>query len=323
MNGWMDGRTDGLSPGLPSSSSKVASAGTCSLRAQDSGSHEAGLTQILCALTACQVMQWPGALAWQPRSFSAQLASTEMLSTRPSASLWRHLPLFTCISRTMTDGTRAETTSSSTGEDITAPGLATETCKRSLWALPALRAWETPVPASLGYMLKAHSDMRPGRAGRSPVSQAAAQPRDSQPTASHQLGAALLQCVRLVQLLECRVQAGTWYKQVLSQAANQGGSTMYSTPPSPPEICWGPGKSRAPPPNSLCLPLLQPALSVSGLSWSWLSVWVWVWVLVLFFPHLPPPSPSPPSSPFSTVPARPHCQHFCFARLCSLLAVFQ
>lgn len=209
MNGWMDGRTDGLSPGLPSSSSKVASAGTCSLRAQDSGSHEAGLTQILCALTACQVMQWPGALAWQPRSFSVQLASTEMLSTRPFASLWRHLPLFTCISRTMTDGTRAETTSSSTGEDITAPGLATETCKRSLWALPALRAWETPVPAPLGYMLKAHSDMRPGRAGRSPVSQAAAQPRDSQPTASHQLGAALLQCVRLVQLLECRVQAST------------------------------------------------------------------------------------------------------------------
>lgn len=77
----------------------------------------------------------------------------------------------------------------------TAPGLSTETCKRCLWALPALRAWETPVPAPLGYMSKAHSDMRPGQAGRSPVSQAAAQPRDSQPTASHQLGAALLQCV--------------------------------------------------------------------------------------------------------------------------------
>lgn len=61
--------------------------------------------------------------------------------------------------------------------------------------------------------------------------------------------------------------------------------------PSPPEICWGPGKSRAPPPNSLCLPLLQPALSVSGLSWSWLSAWVWVWVLDLFFPPLPPVLP--------------------------------
>lgn len=65
---------------------------------------------------------------------------------------------------------------------------------------------------------------------------------------------------------------------------------VLDSPPPHPKSAGGLAKSRAPPPNSLCLPLLQPALSVSGLSWSWLSAWVWVWVLVLFFPHLPPPS---------------------------------
>lgn len=175
-------------------------------------------------------------------------------------------------------------------------------------------------------MLKAHSDMRPGQAGRSPVSQAAAQPRDSQPTASHQLGAALLQCVRLVQLLECRVQAGTWYNRVPGQAANQGGSTMYSIPPLPTRNLLGAWQVAGPTPQ---LSLLAVAPASSFRLWSFL-------VLALGLglglgpglgpgPFLPTsaPRPSPPSSPFSTVPARPHCQHFCFARLCSLLAIFQ
>lgn len=155
--------------------------------------------------------------------------------------------------------------------------------------------------------------LRIGQAGRSPVSQAAAQPRGSQPTASHHLGAALLQCVRLVQLLECRVQAGTWYNQVLGRAANQGRSAMYSvTPPHPKSA--GAWEVASPTPPTLCLLLLQPALSVSGLlspgsrsgSWSFSS-------------HAFPPS-FPSTIALFNRPARPHCQPFRLASLCPLLA---
>lgn len=223
---------------------------------------------------AVNLVRWPSSRV----DCFARPASPGLLSTRRlPIETWRCLHGFFFL-HTVTDGTDAGTTSSSKQRGRqTAPGLATETGKRSLWALPALRAWETPVPAPLGYMVKAQSDMRPGRAGRSPVSQAAAQPRDSQPTASHQL-CCRLQCVRLVQLLECRVQAGTWYNQVLSQAADQGGRAMYSTPPPHPKSAGG-LRSRGPHPPTLCLLLLQPALSVSGLlgpgsrsgSWSFSS----------------------------------------------------
>lgn len=233
----------------------------------------------------------------------------------------RDTPLFACRPRyppAAAEGTEAESTLSSIRGNVLlrhpacAQKLASEVCGLCLPYVPGKPLF----PAPLGYMSKAHSDMRTGQAGRSPVSQAAAQPRGSQPTASHHLGAALLQCMRLVQLLGCRVQAGTWYNQVLGRAANQGRSAMYSvTPPHPKSA--GAWKVAGPTPPTFCLLLLQPALSVSGLlspgsrsgSWSFSS-------------HAFPPS-FPSIIALFNRPARPHCQHSRLASLCPLLADFQ
>lgn len=155
-----------------------------------------------CAVCADGLPSYAVNLVRWPSSRVDCLAQLRRDCCPPDASLSRHGVVYMYFFlHTVTDGTDAGTTSSSKQRGRqTAPGLATETGKRSLWALPALRAWETPVPAPLGYMVKAQSDMRPGRAGRSPVSQAAAQPRDSQPTASHQL-CCRLQCLESVYAL--------------------------------------------------------------------------------------------------------------------------
>lgn len=142
------------------------------------------------------------------------------------------------------------------------------------------------------------------------------------------------QCVRLVQLLECRVQADTWYHQVLRQAANQDGRGAPCTqaPPSPPKICWGLA-SRGPHPPTPCPLLLQPALSLSGLLGPGSRSGSRSFSSHVFTPSFPSIialfNPSPQPSPFPTLslnhrpfqPFRPpkHCQHLCFVCLCSLL----
>lgn len=180
----------------------------------------------------------------------------------------------------------------------TAPGRTTETCRRSLWALPALRAWETPVPAPLGYTLKAHSDKRPGQAGRSPVSQAAAQPRDSQPTASHQLGAALLQtavCAPCATVgVSCTgghlVQSGT------QPSCRPRREHHVLDPPLPTRNLLGAWEVAGPTPQ------LSACCSSSQLFPSLVSLVLALGLGPGPFPPTSSPRPSPPSSPFSTVP---------------------
>lgn len=133
--------------------------------------------------------------------------------------------------------------------------------------------------------------MRPGqageRAGRSPVSQAAAQPRDSQPTASHHLGPPQRYCTPCATV---GVSCTSWHPvQSGTQPSCQPGREHHVPNPFPPNSA-GPGKSRAPPPNSLpccssqLFPVswsLGPGPSGSG-SWSWSGSWS-------FSSHVSPP----------------------------------
>lgn len=90
MDGWMGCRLAFFLPPSPPYP-KVASVGTCSLRAQDSGSHEAGLTQILCmyadGLPSYAGRNLAGWLAGSLLSFASLLRRS---CCAPDASLLRH-----------------------------------------------------------------------------------------------------------------------------------------------------------------------------------------------------------------------------------------
>lgn len=68
---------------------------------------------------------------------------------------------FLSMSHTVTDGNEAESHLVVQTDDTAADRFTENLQAKSVGSLrlPALRAWETPAPAPLGYMLEAHSDI--------------------------------------------------------------------------------------------------------------------------------------------------------------------